>query len=80
MNTNVFDAKYFNAELGSFWMLMGQRAAWESGAVDLAYKGLSHVYMSLLSPEDVAACEPSYIAVTDEYTRRKAYLDEEIEA
>jgi len=76
MSTNPFDRSYFNTELGNFWMLMGQRSAWASGAVELAYKGLLHIYMSLLSPEDAAACETSYIAVTNEPPRRKAYLEE----
>jgi hypothetical protein len=76
MNTEPFDRAYFNTELGEFWALMGQRSAWTSGAVDLAYKGLSHIYMSLLSPEDAAACEHSFLAVTNDYTLRRVYLEE----
>ncbi len=80
MSTSPFDRAYFKAELGEFWALMGQRSAWQSGAVELAHKGLSHIYMTLLSTEDAAACQHSFIAVTAEYAQRKVYLDEEIEA
>ena len=78
--SNIFDSpKYLRKEMLEFRGMMGNKPDWElsddgiSRKIDLAFKGLFHIYLKTKNKTDVDEMHMDAIIV--EFPKRKLYME-----